>query len=366
MSRSRAGRNIPCNMMFGDKNMFSHGMGRVAALLLSLVLFSTGAYAQKALSLSKLEFDARMAFNSLVYDGNVIDAGTGFRGQYINFRVDGTLGKAVSYSYRQRLNRSSNSTFFDATDWLYISGKVAPWLTLSGGKQVVAVGGFEYDRAPVDLYYCSEFWNTIPCYQLGLSASMTASKNDSFLLQFCNSPMREVAGNNTYALNLMWYGKHGFWETIWSVNGIECLDGWIGYVALGNRFNITDWLRLDLDLMDRYTSGTGFFDDLSIMSELSAAPCPGLRVHAKYTFDMNNAVGSRDYLVLPGTEVNMVSAGAEYHPLPKMRDNLRLFAIAGYSWGDNTNELGANTDLSLYIQLGVKLRIDLLDSLRKK
>lgn len=56
---------------------------------------------------------------------------------------------------RHRLNKKNNdASFFDATDWLYLAYRKDNW-ELSAGKQVVAIGGYEYDAAPIDLYFCS-------------------------------------------------------------------------------------------------------------------------------------------------------------------------------------------------------------------
>ncbi len=44
---------------------------------------------------------------------------------------------------------------------MYLNYEIGRW-GVQGGKEVVAIGGFEYDRAPIDLYSCSVFWNNVP------------------------------------------------------------------------------------------------------------------------------------------------------------------------------------------------------------
>ncbi len=315
---------------------------------------------------TNLYFETLFSYDYNTVGGSFDSGSSGLHGKYLNFRFDGKICDKLSFSYRQRLNKLTTTNFFDATDWIHLDWNAAPWVCLSAGKQVVAIGGYEYDRAPIDLYYCSEFWNNIPCYQFGASAAFNVSDHDQLLVQFCNSPMRGWAGNNKFAVNLMWYGSHGFYDTMWSANAIQCIDGFIYYLALGNRFNFTDWLRMDLDLMDRYTPKAGILSDFSLMAELSGEVIPGLRIHGKYTFDRNSQPTDkeifqyRDYLVLPGTQLQMVSGGVEYQPMKSDRDFVKLFACGGYSWGVNGNPSGTMLDRGLQIQAGIKFRLDIL------
>ena len=91
------------------------------------------------------------------------DVPDGFHGKYLNMVFDGQICDGLSFKYRQRINRFTTSAFLESIDWIHLNWQAAPKLCLSAGKQVVAVGGYEYDRAPIDLYYCSEFWNMIAC-----------------------------------------------------------------------------------------------------------------------------------------------------------------------------------------------------------
>ncbi len=339
----------------------------VAALLLIAPASAVGQ--EKGYGISDFHFETRLGYEAVLPGMDFNDDASGFRGSWLNMRLDGQICKGLTYSYRQRFNKLTERSFFDATDWIHLDWQAADWFSLSAGKQVVAIGGYEYDRAPIDLYYCSEFWNNIACYQIGVSGTFKASPGDNLLLQLCNSPMRGYiidesgrnCGNSKIALNLMWYGSHGFYDTMWSVNAFQnTRDSWMYYIALGNRFNITDWLRLDLDLMDRLGKGSGFVGDFSIMSELSAAPADGLRIHAKFTWDRNRKCDG-DWLVARGTNVRSISGGAEYSPVKKAREAVKLFAVAGYSYGDCPGVLG---DRDLQIQAGVKFRLDILEGIK--
>jgi len=347
---------------------------KAAFASLSAILLSVSAFSQ--VRVNDFYFETRLGYEVAADNGEFNHGVSGFHGSWLNMRLDGQITDKLTYSYRQRFTKGTTRNFFDATDWIHLDWQATDWLTIGGGKQVVAIGGYEYDRAPIDLYSCSEFWNNIACYQFGVSASAAATENDTFLLQLCNSPMRGYMGaNNKVAINLMWYGSHGFYETMWSVNAfqnntkeaadLEGTSTWMYYLALGNRFNFTDWLRLDVDYMNRMAACQTMFKDFSIMAELSAAPCEAVRIHAKYTIDYNDAKVSNDHLVMLGTQLHGISGGIEYFPVKSARNAVKLFALGGYYLGENGNPAGGEmVPGSLSIQAGVKFRLDILEGIR--
>lgn len=337
-----------------------------AGLMLSLVPLKAQESEEKCgPSLTRADFETRLGY---AYDTGA----KGFQADFINVRLDAQLAKGLSFSYRQRLNRITTSSFIESTDWLHLDWQATPWLTLAGGKQVVAIGGYEYDRAPIDLYYCSEVWNNVACYQFGASATFSLAEKDALTFQVCQSPFRKVIGNDSYALNLLWSGSHGFWETLWSVNMLQIqgpdfqtdqFGKWMNYVALGNRFHIASWLQLELDWLNRYALGQkgGFFSDWSLMAELSAKLGDKFTVFGKYTRDDNNSQTAADYLSSDGTKLNLASAGVEYQPLGAVR----VFLAGAYVSGVNTNPAGVLADGQLMFEAGLKWRLDFL-SLKKK
>lgn len=312
--------------------------------------------------LVNLRIEARADYQREYIDDSEIKKNCGFEGKYLNIRMDGNIGYGFSYSYRQRLNKpNKDASFFDATDWIYLTYTHNNW-SFSGGKQVVGIGGYEYDRAPIDLYFCSEYWNNIPCYRIGVSAAYTTdSGNDKFVAQICESPWR-TDDNDTYAYNLMWYGTHGWFSTIYSINMIEVYPGkYINYIALGNRFNFGDF-TVNIDLMNRSTDEHTFIGkDLSIMGEVAWMPTESLNIFAKATYDVNNTNSTADLCVLPGTEITRVGAGVEFYPLDNGKNkDVRLHANASYTFGDNGNTAGILADKQSYFDIGATWRINLL------
>ena len=311
--------------------------------------------------LVNLQAEVRFDYQREYLDGDALKANSGFKGRYMNLILSGDINEHFSYSYRQRLNKAhADQSFFDATDWVYLTYKANEHWSFSGGKQVVGIGGYEYDRAPIDLYFCSEYWNNVPCYQFGVSTTYTTGDGkDSFMAQICESPFN-YNNEDLYAFNLMWYGSHEWFNTIWSVNMQEYTSGkYIYYIALGNEFKMGN-AKLQLDFMNRATDNQAFFlKDCSLMGELSYMVNDKLNVYGKVTYDVNNANRPGDFCVMPGTELTRIGAGLEYYPLKGNR-NLRFHAFGCYTTGDNGNVAGTLLNDQAIFDVGVKWKIDLL------
>jgi hypothetical protein len=310
--------------------------------------------------LINLSADVRVDYQHLSWDGNTQDNNSGFEGKYFMLKVDGEITPGLTYSWRQRLNKMhSDSNFFDATDWIYIDWAHKRF-NFSAGKQIVAIGGWEYDRNPMDLYGTSVFWQNIGCYQLGASAGYHFTNNDYVMAQITQSPSHTTANRNMYAYNAIWYGNHGFYKSIWSANLVEYAKGdYISYIALGNKFSLDKW-ALELDFMNRASSTHGFFaKDCSLMAELSWRPNQAWNLQGKYTYDVNHTANNGDITVLPGTELNMAGAGVEYFPLIKKRTSLRLHANCFYAWGKNANAGDFMQNKALYVSVGVKWHLNI-------
>lgn len=312
-------------------------------------------------TLLKFQAEVRLDYQHDWLDGTTVKDNTGFEGKYINFRVDGNITDGLSYSWRQRLNKPhKDASFFDATDWVYLNYDFGRW-SVAGGKQVVGIGGWEYDRAPIDLYGCSVFWNNIPCYQIGASVSFRPSASDKLTFQLCESPFYTSENRDMYAYNLMWNGHHGIFDAIWSANLIEYApDRYISYLALGNKFTV-DKVSLELDLMNRAASHQTFFlRDMSVMGELAYKPTPKWKIFGKMTYDVNRTHTDADLCVTPGTEMKMAGAGAEFFPLADGRQTLRLHANLFYAWGSNGNTADVMQNKTMLVDFGVKWNMNLL------
>ena len=340
-------------------------------LLLLLCPLSTWAQGSEDLA-SKSEGQEQEVVNlriegrgDYVYEnqgGKKVVGETGFQGSYLNVVLKGEFAHRFSYAYRQRLNRfNKDMRFFDATDWLYLDYRPIPSVTLSAGKQPIYVGGIEYDLAPIDFYFGSEIWYNIGAYAWGVSAAYDFhGQSDRLVAQVCQSPY-DTRATDLYGFNLMWYGQHGFWSTMWSVNAMQSSPGrYIGYLALGNQFRFSRHWDADLDFMNRAGRHQQWlFADYSVIGQLNYRPSEQLRVFVKGSHDANHTHTATDPMVLPGTHITRVGLGGEFLPLKgKYHDWVRLHATYSYSWGRNTNPAGVVLDNEHLLNVGLTCRVD--------
>ena len=97
-----------------------------------------------------------------------------------NFVLKGKLSERISYKFRHRLNRATvgDDKFLNATDHAWIAFNASDNFVITAGKQTVALGGFEYDYAPIDMYIPSILYDNIPGYKIGLDFGYLFGKND--------------------------------------------------------------------------------------------------------------------------------------------------------------------------------------------
>ena len=303
-------------------------------IMVTLMLSSVALKAQDMIT--RAEVETRVDYMQEYIGNDVVGPNSGFKGRYILFRMDGNLAEGFSYSFRQRVNKPTTAmSLFDATDWLNVTYTTGPW-SISAGKQIVAIGGYEYDRSPVNLYFCSEFWNNIACFQFGVSGTYAfAGNNDILTFQVSESPFRRGALNpensNLFAYNLMWNGSHDWYKNISSINIMEYMPGkFINHLNIGNRFEFGA-ISCELDLVSRFAN-LNSLADYSVIGEVSWAATESLNVFAKATYDRNKNV-VEDLCVAPGTSILRAGAGVEYFPLKSNR-NLRLHLNFCYTDGE--------------------------------
>lgn len=304
-------------------------------------------------------------------DGVQNAANSGFKGRYLNIALDGKISDKFNYAYRQRLNRAhSDEGFFDATDWLWLNYQPTKNWGISAGKQVVMIGGFEYDRNPTDVYFASEYWNNIACYQLGASVTYTTNAgNNKIMAQVCQSPFRKAdTTHNLYAYNLFWTVSEGCYSGLHSLNASEYLHGdYIFYLALGNQFKWGD-ATLQIDYMERNTNVNNAFENFSVMGEFSYLIADRVNLFARATYDhcSEDFVPMADLCIFPGTELTRVGGGVEYYPLGgRGNRSIRLHAACSYTFGNNTNPAGTALDKQTFVDFGLTWRLDILNAIKQ-
>ena len=333
---------------------------------LGIFFFGFQAFAQDKkplVTLDKLQLETRADFTldyNLGNDTVEPSFAHGFAGKYLVVALDGNIGSKFSYHLRQRINSpdiSFANTFFQGTDWAYLNWNLTDNIFLSAGKQVVAIGGWEYDTNPVDIYYGTEFWNTVCCYSMGASINYQDNSGKNLLLfQVCNSPFINEAMESIYAYNLMWYGDFGAFKTTYSVNMIEYQPGqFINYIALGNKLQFNG-VEMYLDVINRasFKQEQFFGQDITAIYGIGVDIGPKWIVFAKAGYDYNPAglpnASAYDPNAVPMEKVDFESIGFEYYPLGDR--NLRLHLCGSHTSSDGDSKFQAN--------LGLTWKIDLL------
>lgn len=291
---------------------------------------------------------------------DVSDVNTGFRGKQLNLRLNGNINDSWSYVYRQRMGKpNDDASYFDAVDHINLTYTTGAW-AFTGGKQTVAVGGYEYDRAPIDFYFGSEYWYNMACYQWGVGATYTMGDEgkDALKLQLTQSPFRNVSPE-MLSYNLLWSGSHGWIDILHSVNMVEYLPGkFVNFIALGHQFNMGD-VSLQLDFMNRANvDNFSFAEDFMVAADLAWMVNDKTKLFGKVSYDKNETNGV-DYCVLRGTELARAGAGVEYFPIKDSRD-VRLHANYSYTWGNNTNADGTLFGDQSFLSVGVTWKMSVL------
>lgn len=335
--------------------------------LLPLFLLALPTVLNAQQKLLNLKAEARVDYQRMSVDGETDKSSTGFKGKYVNLIAMGDINDKFSYVYRQRLIKpNKDASYFDSIDFLYLTWRANEQWSFSAGKQIVGIGGFEYDRAPINLYFSSEYWNNIECYEMGVSAEYKfKSGRDRIVAQVSQSPNRANAGD-MYAYNVAWYGQHGAFSTIYSLNLLEYMPHrYISYITLGHKIEV-DKVKLEVDFMNRAASHqTFFFKDCSVMAEVGYRPIDKLNLFGKAVYDVNQTERLADYCVMPGTEITNVGAGAEYFPIRDSQD-VRLHLVYSHAFGKNGNPNAVTLPDQDYLSLGLTWRVDLLSLTNKK
>ena len=273
----------------------------------------------------------------LARGGYMIDSAPHFYADNVTLVVGGTIDEHFSYLWKQRLTRPlTGPQPLNGTDVLSLSYKTGPW-TFSAGKQVLDCGGLEYDAPPIDVHFSTESFNHINCYVLGLSAGR---KFGALTLnaQVSRSPFAELGDarmNTLMAYSIALHSEYGrLWVPHYSVNLFEVTPGAYSFqFSLGNRFEVTKWLSLECDFMNRsQPGGVNLFKDFSVVGYASVKPFDWMEIMFKAVYDRNNLWD--DPLVAKGTDLLKIGTGAYFFPT-KDRHSVRLHYYL-YNWAGQT------------------------------
>lgn len=307
-------------------------------LLIALSLFTTTVFAQlnkeNDYGIKTLKFEVRTDFD---YYSQNDSSWSGFTGRYLNFIMKGDLNEHFYYAYRQRLNKvNSISSFFDATDYLYLGWRITKNISLTAGKEVVAMGGIEYDLAPIDVYFHSRSWE-LECYQFGGDLSYTTNNGKNiFTLQMTNSPFGKGLYSGLYNYSLHWRANYKHFGPVCSANLFEYKKGsFLNVIALGTTY---DFGPVDgyFDFLHRASGDQKEFmgHDITFIGQVGINLFKEkLHIYVKCGYDFNDAQPVEipeemyyDPYVTPGTDMKTYGGGIECFPITDSK-NLRLHAF---------------------------------------
>lgn len=109
----------------------------IAVILLLFVSRTAGAQDG---NLVNIGLQARVDYQREYVGVDAVKGNCGFKGKNVSILINGEFNEHFSYNYRQRLYRGHGSeSFFNATDFLYLTYRPDERWSFSGGKQIVEI-----------------------------------------------------------------------------------------------------------------------------------------------------------------------------------------------------------------------------------
>lgn len=221
------------------------------------------------------------------YDGVNGLSQASFKMNQLRIEAKGNVTPWLSYRWRQRLNRSSNSTgsidnMPTSIDIAGIGVRLNDKFSFFAGKQCTAYGGIEFDLNPIEIYEYSDMIENMSNFMTGVNVAYQLNENHQFQFQILDS--RNGSLEDTYGdiaasgigdgraplvYTLNWNGNFfdNALKTRWSASIMsEAEKKQMYYYALGNeltlnKFNMfLDFMYSDEDI-DRKGIMTGILGD---------------------------------------------------------------------------------------------------------
>ena len=353
-------------------------------LIIILALCATTAFAQitkeNNYGINHMKFEFRGDFDCFSKGDQL---SSGFTGKFLNFYMDGDITPKFYYVFRQRINKIQKEyNFFDATDFLYFGWRITDRISWTMGKEIVWMGGIEYDLAPIDVYFHSHFWDNFNCYRFGTNLEFTSKNGKNlYTIQVTNSPFdNNVVYSGLYNYSIHWRGTYKHFMTSCSVNMFEYKKGcFLNVIALGTTFEFGPVAGY-IDFANRAHGDQHqfFFKDMTAIIRCGYNIKDKMQLFLKGGYDVNDAQYANtpvaqvyDHCVLPGTDILFYGGGFEYYPLQGKND-IRLHAFFAVSDVRKSMEktyineemvlsTAANNTISYQFNIGVTWRLKYID-----
>lgn len=280
--------------------------------LMSLLLFSVAAKAQVNFDpiFSQMRLEARADFD---FSRHTTDFGMdpynnyGMHGRYFNLIAGGTFGDKFSYFFRQRVVANPGSVnLFDNTDFLYVNYMPNDNWTIRLGKDALAVGGFEYDAAPIDVLFSTRYWDYFYCFQPAAAAAYkTNNGRHMFMGQIGDSPYVFTNGGANWddgllAYSLYYSGNFGHYKMLSSVNWFQRPDRkFMNYIAIGQKL-VYDKFDVYLDLIHHAMTNNDWGNNYAVVSCANWYAMPNLSFFIKGAYEQNRSLSALGGYPTPG------------------------------------------------------------------
>lgn len=122
-------------------------------------------------------------------DGELDEAA--FRINKVRLEILGSIGKQLSYHFRQSFNKGSNPHELDklssSVEYAYVNWQMNKNFKLTVGKQIAQLGGYEYWINGIKIREFTDFNNTIACFQAGVNGAINFTPTQQLNLQLLNN-----------------------------------------------------------------------------------------------------------------------------------------------------------------------------------
>lgn len=127
-----------------------------------------------------------------------------FKLNRVRLEILGTFSDRFSYHFRQSFNKYSNPYSLDnlssSVEYAFVKWDISKLFSLTAGKQVVDLGGYEYYVNAIKVREFSDFNNNINCYQAGVTGTLNFSPTQELNLQVLNN--RSGSDEDVYPFGL--------------------------------------------------------------------------------------------------------------------------------------------------------------------
>ena len=314
-----------------------------------------------------IKLGTRVDYQRDYQKSELIDANSGFKGNNLMISIQGNITERFSYRYRQRIHQKKNTNnFFDGTDYMWLQYNFNDRWDVRAGRVAIEHGSAEYQRDPSEQYILSDFYNYPACYLFGLNVGFNATPNDRLVAQAAESSFRTNENTNLYSYALSWYGNHNWFHTMYSANMTEYRKGkFVYYLSLGNQFNLSDNVLLNIDYQNRFTDEGDFWKDCTVRGELMVRPNEYWNIIGLGVYSSNQSHDLGPLYLTYGTELTRVGGIVEFMPIPKVDKLLKVHAGYSYCWGNQNASRETPSQNRHLLTIGVQWEMDVVGLAKK-